>query len=169
MNIFVLDHNPVRAAELHVDKHVVKMILETAQLLSSAHHRWNSPLAESLYKVTHKNHPSTKWVGDHPEHYAWAYQLYCALLDEYTYRYGKVHSTARLRDLLAVTPSIVGGGAAVPPPQCMPDDCRVPGNSWDATIAAYQQYYREYKRGFASWKKRDVPTFMQSVCAQTAI
>lgn len=86
--------------------------------------------------------------------------MFLALLDEYTYRYGKIHSTARLREMLSVAPAIVGGGAAVPPPQCMPEDCRVPGNTWDATVAAYHRYYREHKRGFASWKKRDVPEFM---------
>jgi len=145
---------------MHIDKHVIKMIVETAQLLSTAHHRWNSPFAEHVYKATHKNHPSTKWVGDHPEHYAWAYKLYLALLEEYTHRYGKTHSTSRLQHLLSMTPPIVGGGCAVPPPQCMPDECRVPGNTWDATVHAYQKYYREHKRRFASWKNRDVPVFM---------
>lgn len=162
MNIFVLDKDAKIAAQLHVDKHVCKQSIEYAQLLSAAHHRWQSPLAPLVYKMTHRNHPATKWVGDHPEHYEWTYALAEATWDEYTYRYGKIHGSARLRDLLKQRPPIIAGGHAVPPPQCMPEPCRVHTGGWEATIAAYQDYYRIHKRDFAAWKKRDVPTFMMT-------
>lgn len=162
MNIFVLDSNPRRAAEMQCDKHIVKMSIEYAQLLSAAHHMWNTPHADILYKLTHKNHPSTKWVSSHPEHYRWTYDLACATWDEYTRRYGKIHGSARLRDILAETPDMTGCGYATPPPQCMPDECRVSGDSWECVVAAYQQYYRVAKAGFARWKLGNTPDFMAS-------
>jgi hypothetical protein len=162
MNLFVLDVDPRRAAEQQCDKHVTKMSIEYAQLLSAAHRVWNSPQSDSLYKLTHKNHPATKWVAAHPEHYRWTYALACATWDEYTYRYGKTHGSARLRDLLAETPSMVGCGRATPPPQCMPDTCKVAGDTWESVVAAYQQYYRVAKSAFATWKGRDVPTWFAS-------
>ena len=159
MNLFVLDADPRRAAESQCDKHICKMSIEYAQLLSAAHHTCNSRHQDSVYKLTHKNHPATKWVAAHPEHYSWTYALACATWDEYTYRYGKTHGSSRLRDLLADGPSIVGGGHATPPPQCMPDDYRVRTGGWDATVDAYRQYYRGEKASFATWKLRDVPAW----------
>jgi hypothetical protein len=163
MNLFVLDADPRRAAEMQCDKHICKQSIEYAQLLSAAHHVWNSPHRDSLYKLTHKNHPATKWVAAHPEHYQWTYALACATWDEYTHRYGKTHGSARLRDLLADAPTMVGCGRAVPPPQCMPDTCKVAGDTWDAVVAAYQQYYRDAKAAFATWKNRDIPAWFSVV------
>lgn len=159
MNIFVLDADPVTAAQMHNNKHICKMSIEYAQLLSAAHHVWQSPHCDVLYRLTHKNHPATKWVAAHPDHYRWTYALACATWDEYTYRYGKTHGSARLRDMLATVPVMSGYGPATPPPQCMPDVCKVAGNTWDAVVAAYHQYYRDAKASFAVWKNRETPSW----------
>lgn len=166
MNIFVLHKNPRISAEMHCDKHVCRMSVEYAQLLSSAHHAWTypeDPALVGLYKLTHKNHPATVWVRSHPLHYAWLYELACATWDEYTYRYGKVHASSRLRIPLARVPKMVGCGAETPPPQCMPDLYKMPGNSWEATVEAYHTYYQVVKASFATWKVRPAPDWWMPV------
>lgn len=96
MNIFFLHESPIVSAKAMTNKHVVKMILETAQLLSTAHHILDdelSPFRDDLYKMTHKNHPSAVWVRESHENYLWAYKHFVALCDEYTRRYKKTHAT----------------------------------------------------------------------------
>jgi len=88
MNIFYLNSDPVVAAEKQYNKHVVKMILESAQLLCSAHHMLDSEI-DVPYKLTHKNHPSAVWTRTSLQNYAWLYYHMLALGDEYTKRYGK--------------------------------------------------------------------------------
>ena len=113
--------------------------------------------------MTHKNHPATIWVRSHPEHYQWLYELACATWDEYTYRYGKIHASSRLRNVLANTPTMVGCGRATPPPQCMPDIYKVGGpvlayeHGWALAVEAYRQYYLLCKQSFATWKVRPMP------------
>ena len=99
MNIFYLDRDPVIAAQMMCDKHVVKMILESAQMLSTAHRVLDGDEyadRKGLYKLAHKNHPSTIWVRSSLENYTWLYDHMVALMAEYTYRYGKHHATERL-------------------------------------------------------------------------
>lgn len=156
MNIFYLDKNPKLAAKYHCDKHVVKMILETAQLLCTAHRLLdgdeNQP--EYVYKATHKNHPSAVWARTNIENYNWLYQLFLELNEEYTYRYGKTHlSYKKLNDYLMHPPNNITKGAFFPPPQCMPDKYK----SMD-TVLAYKQYYvgdksklLQYKKEFPLW------------------
>ena len=163
MNIFVLDSDPTRAAVQQCDKHVCKMSIEYAQLLSAAHHLWSCATSE-MYKLTHKNHPATKWVAAHPAHYAWTYALACATWDEYRYRYGRDHASSRLREVLKHPPATMQTYVEpTPPPQCMPDTCRVDGQSWNAVVEAYHIYYREAKASFATWKNREVPSWFSPV------
>ena len=122
MNIFFLDRDPVEAAQMQCDRHVVKMILETGQLLSTAHHVSGSG---GPYKVTHKNHPSAVWARQSHGNYQWLYRHLEALSDEYTLRYGKVHKTWREHaQALSETPEGIMCGKMVDPPQCMPDECK---------------------------------------------
>ena len=72
MNIFYLDSDPYVAAKMHCDKHVVKMILESAQMLSTAHRVLDGDEyadERGLYKMAHKNHPSTIWVRTSTDNY----------------------------------------------------------------------------------------------------
>ena len=155
MNIFYLDRDPRIAAQMHCDKHVVKMILESAQMLSSAHRFLDSDLYANkvgLYKMAHKNHPSTIWVRSSDEHYKWLYSLMLSLMDEYTFRYGKHHATERLITPLSVVPFFIERKGFVDPPQCMPDYCK-----GDDAVLAYQNYYIVEKSDFATWKSRATP------------
>jgi hypothetical protein len=103
MNLFLINTNALKAAIAHCDKHCVKMILETTQLLYCAWHMnrpgtlaltevvASDPCPHKAYKCTHKNHPSSRWVRAHAAHYKWALCLGFALCAEYTRRYGKIH------------------------------------------------------------------------------
>lgn len=165
MNIFFLDQNPKKAAEYHCDKHVVKMILETAQLLSTAHRILDGTLVkvgtkkhykhsdnikeESLYKATHLNHPSAIWVRESIENYSWAYHLFMYLSDEYEKRYNKQHkSWLKLRHLLLIPPKNLSNRIPTPVPLAMPDEYK----SKDP-VAAYRTYYKEDKAYMAKWEK----------------
>lgn len=177
MNIFYLHKEPEVSAQLHCDKHVVKMIIEYAQMLSTAHRmvdgeqyyglskngrriaRWrhpNSNLENVLYKASHINHPSAVWVRENAIQYQYMYDMFTALCDEYTYRYGKVHMTdSKLRDVLNNIPDKMPLGDWREPPQAMPDDVKS-----ESSLDAYHKYYREYKKSFAKWTNREVPQFM---------
>lgn len=180
MNIFYLDTDPKTCAKMHNDKHVVKMILEYAQLLSTAHRindgemyigktentgrnvkRWKleDPLMEKvLYKATHVNHPSTVWTRESKYNYSYIYFLFCALCDEYTHRYGKVHMTdTKLRSALGKPPKNFPKCTPTTMPQCMPDYCKVEGDS----IQAYKNYYINEKASFNVYTKREKPEWLK--------
>jgi hypothetical protein len=143
MNIFYLHRDPVKAAKIQYNKHVVKMILESAQMLCTAHHLLCPDESEDIpYKVAHKNHPSTRWVRQSASHYAWLYYHMIALGEEYTKRYGKVHkSITKCKDVLAKLPGGIFNVGFEEPPQCMPDEYKVEGDS----VAAYWNYYENEK------------------------
>ena len=156
MNIFYLDRDPVVAAQLMCDKHVVKMILESAQILSTAHRAIDGDDRANeagFYKMTHKNHPSTKWVRASKKNYEWLWNHFDALLKEYTHRYSQHHATERLRNILFMPPLNIDVDAPfTDPPQCMPDVCK--GGD---VVSAYQTYYILEKSSFAAWKRRGAP------------
>lgn len=148
MNIFYLSRSPVEAAKMQCDKHVVKMILETAQLLSTAHAELDG--ASVAYKPTHKNHPSAVWVRSSLQHYVWTVAHLEALGSEYERRYQKVHKTIRehLKSLKR-PPVALQANFWRDPPQCMPDECK----NVDATIA-YMVYYNHKAD---DWESRGMP------------
>ncbi len=156
MNIFYLDTNPYIAATYHCDKHVVKMILETAQLLSTAH--WKLGGA-GPYKLTHENHPSAVWVRESSGHYWWLLQLLTGLGNEYQYRYGKIHKTiADHKGYLVGYPrDLPRAGWLRDPPQAMPDECKR-----DDTVDAYRHYYTTEKASLLQYTKRPRPDWIQS-------
>lgn len=156
MNIFYLHKVPRIAAQYHNDRHVVKMILETAQLLSTAHVEIDGVMV--AYKATHVNHPSAIWVRESIHNYNWAYQLLAALLDEYTYRYGKTHATARHLEALSKAPQGIPKVPATPIRLAMPEALK----SLYTGVEAYRMYYSLCKRVFAdgrpaTWTKRPKP------------
>ena len=153
MNIFHLHKDPKICAEYHCDKHVVKMILETAQMLSTAYQR-HCGLDDELYKPAYPKHPMTIWVGDSIENYKYALVLGTELGKQYTKRYRKIHKSSNIISLLRG----FGRGKNVeynfpsikftPPPQCMPDEYK-----HEDYITAYRNYYKGAKRYFAKWDK----------------
>jgi len=148
VNIFYLSRSPVEAAKMQCDKHVVKMILETAQLLSTAHAELDG--ASVAYKPTHKNHPSAVWVRSSSDHYRWTVAHLEALGSEYERRYQKVHKTIREHlEALREPPKASQDLGFTDPPQCMPDECK----NVDATIA-YMVYYNHKAD---DWESRGMP------------
>lgn len=135
MNIFYLDRDPVKAAQNLYNKHVVKMVLETAQLLCTAHHiegDGNVP-----YKKTHMNHPSAIWCRSSIPNYMWCYTHMLAIGDEYTRRYGRTHLTIeKCKEILATPPANITNNTFFDPPQCMPDEYKMA----DA-VDGYWNYY----------------------------
>ena len=95
MNIFFLDEDPKMCAQAHCDKHVIKMILEYAQMMSTTHRVLNSPseLTESMYKISHENHPATIWVRESESNYRWLHEVWFWLAKEYWWRYEKMHKS----------------------------------------------------------------------------
>lgn len=176
MNIFYLDENFETAAKMHLDKHVVKMIIEYAQLMSTAHRmldgdqyiddssgrrikRWRHPndnMDGVLYKASHINHPSAVWARETFTNYLWLYSLWQELCKEYTHRYGRVHLTQeKLEDILSLPPQNIKDGPFTKMPQAMPDDVKMPNS-----IDAYRNYYRTYKMDMSRYTNRDRPEFM---------
>jgi hypothetical protein len=181
MNIFYLDPDVNTCAEMHNDKHCVKMILEYAQLLSTAHRVLDGVLTiglsesgrkrkqyilsdkreQVLYSATHINHPSAVWVRQSHQNYIWLSQLLESLCYEYTYRYEKTHKVERDGLLQVLTTNIPVNtpiGPFTAPTPAMPDDVKVPGNS----LASYRKYYINNKSHLANWKKRQVPEWFNA-------
>ena len=152
MNIFYLHTEPKLCAQYHVDKHVVKMILETAQLLSTAH--WLTG-GEGPYRMTHKNHPSTLWTRSNTSNYKWLCKLGIELCKEYTYRYGKIHKTQKHLEWLSSNIPNLPYGEFTPPTLAMPDVFMC-----DDNLLAYRKYYTYGKKHLHSWKKREQPKFI---------
>jgi hypothetical protein len=179
MNIFALHLDPKTCAQMHVDKHVVKMILEYSQLLSTAHRvldgqeyiddssgrrikRWklsNSFAGDKLlYKATHINHPSAIWARESKANYQWLAYLLVELCKEYTYRYGKIHkseSDGLVKWLVNCIPENIPNKPFTQPTPAMPDHYKVKGDS----VKSYRNYYIGDKQRMASWKKRQVPAW----------
>jgi len=139
MNIFYLHSDPVKAARLQYNKHVVKMILESAQMLCTAHHCYGDrDQKENVpYKQAHLNHPSTIWARKSRSTYMWLYEHMLALGHEYTARYGKEHlSIIKCKEPLSLAPINMPTYEFEQPPQCMPDEYKDP-----CSIQAYWNYY----------------------------
>lgn len=158
MNRFILHEDPQLAAIAHNDKHVVKMILEEAQMLSTAHHLslWGIPrdIASQLYKPTHSFHPCSVWVRESRENYLWALSLFEALCKEYTHRYDKIHKSSSLLPLLSTPPDNMPCIGLTPFPQAMPDHCKRA-----SSVDAYRAYYMAEKADIAKWTHREQPSW----------
>lgn len=150
MNIFAVDQDPVLAAQALCDRHVVKMVLESAQLLCSPFAPGTAP-----YKRTHYNHPCAVWARSSWRNYDWLLEHSFAIGAEYTHRYGKVHKSMGAIEWcngqVAVDVSW-SSDQLMPFAQCMPDIYR-----GDAPIAAYRRYYCIEKASIATWTRRDPP------------
>lgn len=163
MNIFVLDYDPRKCAQMHCDKHVVKMILETAQLLCGVHHmapqvphKYRTSSDQVPYKLSHKNHPCAIWARECYENYVWLCDLGIFLCEEYTYRYGKRHKSQDVIEwCMTNKPNLIDNGDLTDFRLAMPDECKVPGKATES----YRKYYIMYKKDFAKWTTRDVPSW----------
>ena len=170
MNIFYLHNEAKTCAQMHNDKHCVKMILEYSQLLSTAHRvldgsenvgksqtgrkktKWvlNDERDSILYSATHINHPSAIWVRQSDSNYRWLHNLLHELCKEYAYRYGRIHKceSSGLVDVLSTVPNNIVSAEFTEPTPAMPDEFVVAGDS----ICSYRIYYNKAKQHLASWK-----------------
>ena len=155
---------------------MVKMILETAQLLSTAHRildgteyidksktgrnvkRWRLPDEREsvLYSATHINHPSAVWCRANHSNYDWLYNHFTALLQEYTHRYGKIHKCSPMTIYLRLTPLNIPLGYLTPVTPAMPDEYKVAQGS----VASYRNYYRVAKARMHKWTNREAPEWI---------
>ena len=149
MNIFYLHEDPVKAAKLQYNKHVVKMILESAQMLCTAHHEILGDDADVPYKRAHVNHPSTIWARRSAQNYAWLYDHFVALAQEYKKRYGKDHlSYTKCDPYLRFLPGGLAYTGFTQPPQAMPDEYKD-----ECSLQAYWNYYINDKKHIANLNK----------------
>jgi len=153
MNIFYLDPAPRRAVDFMSNKHIVKMVLESAQLLSTAHQVLDSKThidGVELYKVAHLNHPSSVWVRSNRHHYNWLYEHFMELCREYTQRYKKTHTTeVKLSHVLSKAPENIPSKIFESPPKCMPDQYKK-----KSAVRSYLSYYANEKLFTDEDKKR---------------
>jgi len=175
VNIFYLSAYPDQCAEMHNNSHCSKMIIEYAQLMSTAHRvldgteyygrtknnrkikRWklNSELEHILYKASHINHPSGIWVRQSRKNYLWLYELWTELNKEFMYRYDhdRSHESFRkLKEALYRPPMNMPYGKWTEPTPAMPDDVKN-----ESSLVSYRNYYIKYKQHLAKWKKREEP------------
>jgi len=158
MNIFILDESPIISAQMQCDKHIVKMPLETAQMLCSVWHRYGQgdrvPLNASgtPYKEAHKKHPCTLWAGDDARNYDWLWQHGMELCFEFTRRFNNIHRCQQVIMNIEIDNCEFEfdnmSRQGTPHPQCMPDEykCNDP-------VLAYRKYYVNDKKDIATWNK----------------
>lgn len=181
MNIFYLDNDPQKCAQYMVDKHVVKMILETAQLLSTAHRlldgeeyigasasgrkakRWRLPDDREtvLYSATHVNHPSAVWCRENHQNYTWLFEHFLSLIAEYGFRYGKDHKCIDMVDALFNPPKNIKKKAFTPVTPAMAPEYIVSKDS----IENYRNYYKQGKTHLHKWTKRNPPDWLNTQVA----
>lgn len=179
MNIFRLDDDPVIAAQLQCDKHVVKMIVESAQMLSTVHRMldgqletrmsatgrksqyWNHDMDDVLYRAVHHNHPSTVWTRESKANYDWHYAHFIGLCEEYEYRYGKQHATyGKLKDVLAIVPTNIPDIPETRFKLAMGanPECQFP----EDPVKSYRLFYQTKQDRFKMvWTNRPIPEWFE--------
>lgn len=151
VNIFVLSEDPVEAARAQCDKHVVKMILESGQMLCAAH-----PPEVAPWKRTHYNHPCTVWTRTTKSNYSWLAAHGLALCEEYTNRYHKRHKSEDVLLWCAENvPLAVPDGPLTPFAIAIKD----PKYHTGEPVSSYRAYYKGDKVRFAKWKYCDPPSW----------
>ena len=158
MNIFYFYKSPMLSAQAQPDKMLVKMPLETAQMLCTAHRELDGDEyadEAGLYKRAYWNHPCTIWARESSANYWWLYEHFIALGAEYTHRYGKVHSSVeKLWKPLFLMPKNIYKGAMTPLAQAMPEEYKD-----EDPIVAYRNYCINEKH-YAKWERgRDKPSW----------
>ena len=146
MNIFYLDSDPKIAASYHNDVHVIKMLLECAQLLCTAQVYFGNE-DKALYRKTHVNHPCSIWIRESADNYRWLYELFINLEREYEARYGKTHMSYRkLRDVVMIPPPEIPEIGPTPVRLAMPDQYKT-----SDAVESYRRYYNGEKARFSAW------------------
>lgn len=156
MNIFVLDDDPKKIPLMMCDQHVVKMILESAQMLSTVHRIYKN--TDVPCKSTHIKHPCTIWVSKNYKHYMWLKDHWIALMEEYNYRYNKIHiynqHIKKLQNPPTYIPDINFNTFAL----AMPKEFQNPKDP----ILSYRKFYAN-KKFVLRYTKREPPEFLKEL------
>ena len=163
MNIFILSACPIEAAKQQCDKHVVKMPVESAQMLASALRRHGAtdidmPFTSkgTPYQGGYPHHPCTVWAGETRNNFLWLCEHGIALSAEYTYRYNKLHACDKAIRHMTKFANLIPVGPRTSFVQAMPDQYKI----HNAPIKAFRKYYLGDKSRFATWNKgRDAPSW----------
>ena len=155
MNIFVLDKNIDKCARYHCDQHVVKMILESVQMMCTA---LNKKGITTPYKSTHVKHPCVLWVEQSYDNFMWLHDLAVALNNEYRFRFQKETDHKSIAVLKKISDYEYESCGLTEFAQAMPDEYKVPGNP----VKAYRQFYLAEKMHFAKWTRRRVPAWIRN-------
>ena len=160
MNIFVLDTDITTCARCHCDQHVVKMILESTQIICTA---LNQKGFSTPYRPTHVKHPCVIWAGTSFENLQWLKCLAIALNEEYRFRF----ETSADHQSLAVIKTVDGirfeSKGLTEFAQAMPEKYKVPGDP----VLAYRQFYVGEKLRFARWTKRNPPQWVDELISRS--
>lgn len=165
MNIFVLDSDPKLCAQYHNDKHVVKMITEYAQILSTAFYDCkdisdDTLIPNVLYKQTHKNHRCVQWAANNLNNYLWLHNLSCELIEEYHFRFGEnPNKFIRAKEINDFIYEFIPNKNRIEPKEFVVADglCTPLPLSPTTAIHAYHKYYIKDKEHLATWRKRGIP------------
>lgn len=145
MNIFILDEDPRMCARYHCDKHVSKMILESAQMLST--------VMGGPYKPTHQNHPCTVWTGESKENALWLIEMAGYLNAEWKRRYEHVQHHKSWEVIVELADKKLGfmpDNGLTPFAQAMPEEFKR-----NNPVASYRDYYKS--KSFARWDHGPTP------------
>jgi len=159
MNIFILDENPRIAAQMQCNKHVVKMILETRELLIIASYE-NANWVQARFK-RYSNHPCAKWARASRANFLWLWDHGKALCKEYTYRYNKVHMHEDFfgdQMLIPLATRTFDSEEEIPFVQCMPLEYQT-----EDPVEAYRNYYKGAKTHLLTYTKREIPFWLKEV------
>jgi hypothetical protein len=161
MNIFFLSDEPNEAASMACDRHSIKMILESAQMLSTVLRQHGYDGDTYIYGQTHVKHPSTIWSGKTRANFDWLLEHALALCREYTARYGKFHKSEEILYRCGDLRDFIPEGSLTVPPKCMGFEYKIGGTNWKDVVASYRKYY-QYGKTYMNkgngpqWKK--IPT-----------
>lgn len=158
MNIFVLDLDIKKCAQFHCDQHVVKMILESVQMLCTV---LNKKGYQTPYKSTHVKHPCVLWLEDSYDNFLWLKELTVALNEEYKFRYQKQTDHKSMTALAEIIDYQYEKRGLTEFPQAMPDEFKVQGDA----VQAYRNFYLGDKARFAKWSKRPAPSWFLSTAS----
>lgn len=155
MNIFVLDEDPLTSAYYQCDKHIVKMVLESAQMLCTAHRLWGN-CDPRLYQVAYQNHPCTKWTRLSKDNYEWHSLHWLGLCEQYQHRYNRVHGCyERLSDVIVNAPRFIPNVGFTDHPICMPDEYKT-----NSIVDSYRSFYHS-KPFKMVWSKVQKPSWFK--------
>jgi len=152
MNLFILDNDMTKSARAHVDKHVVKMPVEAAQIVCAVAHEFG--YLDTPYRPTHRNHPCVRWAAESQDNLTWVLEYLRAVSEEYAHRYGREHASTQIWHWATrrAVPIDLPAFGLTPHVQCMPEQYRRTD-----VVEAYRAYYRGEKQHLAKWARRGEP------------